>query len=49
MVKKGFNIIDKAPRPGSRGTTVFFVHPKSRAENPFGFLLEIVEDPTASY
>ncbi len=49
MVKKGFNIIDKAPRPGSRGTTVFFVHPKSRAENPFGFLLEIVEDPAASY
>jgi methylmalonyl-CoA/ethylmalonyl-CoA epimerase len=49
MVKKGFNIIDKAPRPGSRGTTVFFVHPKSRAENPFGFLLEIVEDPSASY
>ena len=28
-----------------RGTTVFFVHPKSRAENPFGFLIEIVEDP----
>lgn len=49
MMKKGFNIIDKAPRPGSRGTTVFFVHPKSRSENPFGFLLEIVEDPAASY
>lgn len=41
----GFNIIDKAPRPGSRGTTVFFMHPKSRAENPFGYLIEIVEDP----
>src|SRR5271166_164189 len=26
---KGFQIIDAAPRPGSRGTTVFFVHPKS--------------------
>jgi methylmalonyl-CoA/ethylmalonyl-CoA epimerase len=41
----GFNIIDPAPRPGSRGTTVFFVHPKSRAEAPFGVLIEIVEDP----
>jgi methylmalonyl-CoA/ethylmalonyl-CoA epimerase len=45
MRADGFNIIDKAPRPGSRGTTVFFVHPKSRAENPFGFLIEVVEDP----
>ncbi len=41
----GFNIIDKAPRKGSRGTTVFFVHPKSRQDAPFGFLIEIVEDP----
>ncbi len=47
MKQAGFNLIDKAPRPGSRGTTVFFVHPKSRAENAFGFLVEIVED-TAS-
>jgi methylmalonyl-CoA/ethylmalonyl-CoA epimerase len=45
MKSDGFNIIDKAPRPGSRGTTVFFVHPKSRDENPFGYLIEIVEDP----
>jgi methylmalonyl-CoA/ethylmalonyl-CoA epimerase len=45
MKASGFQIIDKAPRKGSRGTTVFFVHPKSRAENPFGFLIEIVEDP----
>ena len=45
MKDNGFNIIDKAPRPGSRGTTVFFVHPKSRNDNPFGFLIEIVEDP----
>jgi methylmalonyl-CoA/ethylmalonyl-CoA epimerase len=44
MQSKGFQIIDKAPRPGSRGTTVFFVHPKSRAENPFGILIEVVED-----
>ena len=45
MQASGFQLIDKAPRKGSRGTTVFFVHPKSRAENPFGFLIEIVEDP----
>src|ERR1700686_3571752 len=25
----GFKIIDSAPRKGSRGTTVFFVHPKT--------------------
>ncbi len=45
MQASGFQIIDKAPRKGSRGTTVFFVHPKSRTENPFGILIEIVEDP----
>lgn len=45
MQTGGFQLIDKAPRKGSRGTTVFFVHPKSRAENPFGLLIEIVEDP----
>jgi methylmalonyl-CoA/ethylmalonyl-CoA epimerase len=45
MKDNGFNIIDPAPRPGSRGTTVFFVHPKSRAEHAFGFLIEIVEEP----
>ena len=45
MQAGGFQLIDKAPRKGSRGTTVFFVHPKSRTANPFGFLIEIVEDP----
>ncbi|MGO9862039.1 MAG: VOC family protein [Terriglobales bacterium] len=45
MKASGFQLIDKAPRKGSRGTTVFFVHPKSRADNPFGLLIEIVEDP----
>jgi methylmalonyl-CoA/ethylmalonyl-CoA epimerase len=45
MKERGFKIIDKAPRPGSRGTTVFFVHPKSREDAPFGYLIEIVEDP----
>ena len=45
---KGFNIIDKAPRPGSRGTTVFFLHPKSHDDTPFGVLYEVVEDPNGS-
>ena len=41
----GFRLIDAAPRSGSRGTTVFFVHPKSCEESPFGVLIEIVEAP----
>ena len=45
MKALGFQLIDKAPRKGSRGTTGFFVHPKSRADFPFGFLIEVVEDP----
>ena len=45
---KGFNIIDKAPRPGSRGTTVFFLHPKSHDDTPFSVLYEVVEDPNGS-
>lgn len=45
MKDAGFQLIDKAPRKGSRGTTVFFVHPKSRQDTPFGFLIEVVEDP----
>jgi len=45
MRSAGFQLIDKAPRQGSRGTTVFFVHPKSRADCAFGFLIEMVEDP----
>jgi methylmalonyl-CoA/ethylmalonyl-CoA epimerase len=44
MRDHGFKVIDKAPRPGSRGTTVFFVHPKSREDAPFGYLIEIVEE-----
>jgi methylmalonyl-CoA/ethylmalonyl-CoA epimerase len=44
MQAKGFKIIDKAPRKGSRGTTVFFVHPKSREDAPFGFLVEVVQE-----
>jgi methylmalonyl-CoA/ethylmalonyl-CoA epimerase len=45
MQASGFRLIDRAPRPGSRGTTVFFVHPKSKEESPFGVLIEIVEAP----
>ncbi|MFN7938949.1 MAG: VOC family protein [Bryobacteraceae bacterium] len=45
MRAAGFKIIDAAPRKGSRGTTVFFVHPKSTEAAPFGYLIEIVEEP----
>lgn len=41
MKAAGCVLIDAGPRPGSRGTTVFFVHPRS-----FGMLIEIVEEPT---
>lgn len=36
----GHAVIDEAPRPGSRGTTVAFVHPKGA----FGTLIELVEE-----
>jgi len=45
MRADGFQLIDNAPRRGSRGTTVFFVHPKSRTEGAFGVLIEMVEAP----
>jgi methylmalonyl-CoA/ethylmalonyl-CoA epimerase len=41
---QGFKIIDKAPRQGSRGTTVFFVHPKTTEAAAFGYLLEVVQE-----
>ncbi len=44
LKEHGFQIIDEAPRAGSRGTTVFFVHPKSRAEDGFGYLIEMVQE-----
>jgi len=44
---RGFRIIDPAPRPGSRGTTVFFVHPKSTNTIAFGYLLEVVQEGPA--
>lgn len=45
MRTEGFQLIDAAPRRGSRGTTVFFVHPKSKADCALGILIEMVEDP----
>lgn len=41
---KGFHIIDAAPRPGSRGTTVFFVHPKTTDAVALGYLIEVVQE-----
>ena len=40
----GFKIIDPAPRKGSRGTTVFFVHPKTTEAAAFGYLFEVVQE-----
>jgi methylmalonyl-CoA epimerase len=36
----GHQVIDQAPRPGSRSTTVAFVHPKTA----FGTLIELVQE-----
>jgi methylmalonyl-CoA/ethylmalonyl-CoA epimerase len=44
MRANGFKVIDPAPRKGSRGTTVFFVHPKTTDSASFGYLLEIVQE-----
>jgi methylmalonyl-CoA/ethylmalonyl-CoA epimerase len=40
MVAAGAMPLDHTPRPGSRGTTVAFVHPKSS----FGTLIELVQE-----
>jgi methylmalonyl-CoA/ethylmalonyl-CoA epimerase len=44
MKGAGFKIIDKAPRKGSRGTMVFFVHPKTTEQAAFGYLIEVVQE-----
>ena len=49
LKQQNFRIVDDSPRPGSRGTTVFFLHPKSHDEAPLGVLYEVVEDPTDVY
>lgn len=36
----GYLVIDQAPRPGSRNTTVAFLHPRAS----FGTLIELVEE-----
>ena len=38
---EGVGLIDEAPRPGSRGTTIAFVQPKDTG----GVLVELVETP----
>ena len=38
--RMGGRVLDEAPRPGSRGTTVAFVHPKTS----FGTLIELVQE-----
>lgn len=40
MKAAGATAIDDAPRPGSRGTMVAFIHPKGS----FGTLIELVEE-----
>jgi len=40
MIAAGATPLDKAPRPGSRGTTVAFIHPNGS----FGTLIELVQE-----
>jgi methylmalonyl-CoA/ethylmalonyl-CoA epimerase len=40
VVESGARAIDAEPRPGSRGTTVAFLHPKTA----FGTLIELVQE-----
>src|SRR5947208_11974338 len=40
VVAAGGTAIDKEPRPGSRGTTVAFIHPKGS----YGTLIELVQE-----
>jgi methylmalonyl-CoA epimerase len=37
---EGVHLVDEAPRPGSRGTTIAFVHPSSMG----GVLVELVQE-----
>ncbi len=41
LESEGVPLVDRAPRPGSRGTTVAFVHPKGFR----GVLVELVQEP----
>ena len=40
MVAAGARPLDEVPRPGSRGTTIAFIHPKGS----FGTLIELVQE-----
>jgi methylmalonyl-CoA/ethylmalonyl-CoA epimerase len=40
VIDAGGKVIDKVPRPGSRGTTVAFIHPKG----DLGTLIELVQE-----
>ena len=41
LKRKGARVVDEHPRPGSRGCTIAFLHPKGA----MGVLVELVEDP----
>lgn len=43
MKEAGFQMTQE-PGPGSRGTQVFFVHPKSHPDGAFGVLYEVVQE-----
>ncbi len=45
MIAAGATAIDKAPRPGSRNTTVAFIHPKGS----FGTLIELVQESASGH
>lgn len=49
LKEKGFKLTSAAPMPGSNGTTIFFVHPKSTEAAPFGVLIEVVEAGAAKH
>jgi methylmalonyl-CoA/ethylmalonyl-CoA epimerase len=40
LEEQGLELVDREPRPGSRGTTVAFVHPKALD----GVLIELVQE-----
>lgn len=42
LEKQGFDLVDRAPRPGAHGRTVAFLQPRSA----HGVLLELVQEPT---
>lgn len=42
LKKRGYHILDAAPRAGARGTRIFFVHPQTSEAAALGYLLEVV-------